>query len=56
MKTILQRFGALVCMFRGHLRGKRVVIDGLKTGLVQCPRCGKTWLRKVRARGEKKWT
>ncbi len=54
MKTILQRFGALVCgMKRKHLRGKldhqMTNEDGSVTRTLLCTRCGAQWKRKLKS-------
>lgn len=43
----------LICWWKGHKRGKRVVYtvggpesDGERE--YECPRCGATWIRKIR--------
>lgn len=32
------KFGWIICKFKGHMRRKRFVLPGGKTGL-RCPRC-----------------
>ena len=44
-------FDKLICMFRGHKRGKRInpkEQEGF--GEYRCPRCSDTWSRKVKVK------
>jgi hypothetical protein len=51
-------FGKLICRFKGHKRGKRVMSradaiahgDDGKTISLYCPRCGAQWTRKAKAK------
>lgn len=38
----------LVCLFKGHRRGKRTGNSAAAAGFLEfrCPRCGSTWQRK----------
>lgn len=35
----------LICFFKGHKRGKRVSIIGIR-----CPRCGAEWVREQKVK------
>jgi transcription elongation factor Elf1 len=46
-------FGKLICRFKGHKRGRRVVQEGDTSEMplrFACPRCGAQWTRKAKVK------
>ena len=49
MNAILKLYGAVVCKFRGHMRGVEDKSAQTRSDMrvFRCPRCHATWTRKV---------
>lgn len=51
MLAILKAYGAVVCRFRGHMRGIRIRNpDRTLTDRLECPRCKAQWERPIAKR------
>lgn len=55
LKAITREAYKIICRFNGHARGKKIGSVQLEkvpdtwANKYECPKCGGTWIRKVRA-------